>query len=103
MHYDYGFELPDIRDTFFTPDNGKVQCYIVRHWGRVEDDDPESIDFKIRHTDTNNHVTVTELPIGTDQSQAEKITRELYQVDEEATREWNECEEISRAEMRMGA
>lgn len=106
MVKDYGFELPDTRETFFTPDNGKVEIIIVRHWGYIEDDDgrPEfKVSFNINYTAENGAQEVTQLPIGTDESKASKIAHELYETDIEATSEWNEAEAITRAEMRMGA
>jgi len=104
MNYDYGFDLPDVRHTFFTEDGGKVKVSIVRHWYRTEDDETNfKVSFNIQYSNDTKR-TSTELPMGTREEQAIEIAHTLYPgEDKEATDGWNKCEAISAAERRMGA
>ncbi len=103
MVKDYGWELPDTRQTFFTKDEGKVEINIVRHWYQEEDETNFQASFNIKYTDVNAKVVLTELPIGTELSKANSIAHTLYEEDKEATDEWNDTEAMQRAEQRMGA
>ena len=103
---DEGFEFPDVRRTFFTKDEAKVEVLIVRHWQYREeyDDYPDfKVSFDLRHTDAVGRVQLINLPLGTDQSKAETVAHTLWEEDEEATSSNDETEAIYAAERRMGA
>jgi hypothetical protein len=103
MTYDYGFELPDTRYTFYS--NGeRVAVKIVRQWYQddFEDDEPRfKCSFEIVRARETTH-----LPTGCDESKAIDIARQLYPQTEEDIEDTNserEYEAECAAERRMGA
>jgi len=101
MSYDYGFDLPDTRHTFYS--NGElVAVKIIRHWYQTEGDETN---FKVSF-DIERAGEVTHLPIGCDNSKAVDIAHQLYAQTEEDIEDTNsnwETEAIYAAERRMGA
>ena len=103
MAYDYGFELPDTRHSFYS--SGElVRVNIVRHWYRPDDCDDE-LSFKCSF-DIVRASEVTRLPVGCDESAAVEIAHLLYvqtEEDAEDTRSHRETEAMYAAERRFGA
>jgi hypothetical protein len=99
-HYDYGFELPDVRRTYITAEDKAVTIRIVRHWYMPEDED--EADFRVSFDIAVDNIVTMRLPIGTHEDQADRIAHELYVEDEEATKEINDSIRCQRMEQRMG-
>lgn len=101
MAYDYGFDLPDTRHTFYS--GGKlVSVSIVRHWYQEEDE--ESL-FEVSF-DIARDNKVTHLPIGCDESKAYDIAHQLYEQsaeDIEDTESNDDIEAEYAAERAFGA
>lgn len=100
MEYDYGFDMPDTRYVFITPDGERVTVNIVRHW--YKPDPSEELNFQVSFN-IECKTEVTPLPIGTTQEQAMEIAHILYSEDKEATKQEQETEAMVQAEIRMGA
>jgi len=100
MAYDYGFDLPDTRHSFYDINGELTQINIVRHWYTPEEDDEPT--FKCSF-DIVHGRDVTHLPIGCDEEKAYGIAHNLYEEDAEATDDYNDTEAMYAAERRMGA
>ena len=101
MSYDYGFDLPDQRDSYYDTSGELVAIQIVRHW-RTRDDDSDYPDFDCSFDIIRANVR-TSLPIGSDQANAERIARQLYPENTKATREHYLDLAMELAERRAGA
>lgn len=101
--YDYGFELPDIRDTYYSTDGERVEILIVRNWeyNYTDDNEDDEPTFKVSFN-INHKGIITSLPIGTRQHVAEDIARKLYPEDVDATNELRQDLAQQNAELRMG-
>ncbi len=105
--YDYGFELPDVRDEYICKDGATIKILINRHWGYGQYDEDEEptfqVSFDIIRKDELHGQEVTHLPIGTREEQACEIARKLYEEDEEESQAIYEMRAEEAAERRMGA
>jgi len=104
MAHDYGFDLPDMRYSFYS--NGElVKVNIVRHWYQPDGYDDDEPNFKVSFTITRGNER-TDLPCGCDKGKAVDIAHQLYQQTDEDIEDTNsdrETEAISAAERRVGA
>ena len=104
MGYDYGFDLPDIRYSFYSMGE-LVKVNVVRHWYSPDDYDDDEPGFKCSFDIVRDN-QVAHLPIGCDESKAIDIAHQLYEQTEEDVEDSNshwETEAIYAAERRMGA
>ena len=103
MAYDYGFDLPDARHSYYDKTGELVTVHIIRDW-EFEDrygdyDEPK---FKVRFKIFRGS-EVTTLPYGVDECKAISIAESMYPVDIEASKSYWEVESMERMERRMGA
>ena len=99
---DEGFNMPDIRNTFFSGGE-RVTVTIQRHWFTPEEED--DVDFKVSFNIARLKDNI-KLPVGIDESVASEIAHKIYQQtaeDIEDTEFWNNTEAMEAAERRMGA
>lgn len=102
MPYDYGFDLPDQRDSYYDTSGELVTIQIVRHWHCRDHYNAYYPDYDCSFDISRGQVR-TSLPIGCDQAKAEQIARVLYAEDAEATRQHHADLAIQLAELRTGA
>lgn len=107
--YDYGFDMPDDRHSFYAvgPDGepgteALITVKIQRHW-HPHPEDPDDVDYKCSFDICKDGDVVISLPVGTRQEQAQEVAHILFKEDAELTRGLWECDAIQRAEARMGA
>lgn len=103
MPYDYGFDLPDQRYSYYDKSGQEVQIWILRDW-RMEDeygeyDEPR---FDVRWKIVRGSEE-TLLPKGLHESKAIEIAEKMYPVDRRASRDLWELRAEEEAERRMGA
>ena len=103
MPYDYGFDLPDERHSYYDKGGELVTIHILRDW-EFEDSygDYDEPKFKVRFKIVRGGI-VTSLPHGVDESKAISIAETMYPIDETASRSRWEVESMERMERRMGA
>lgn len=106
MTYDYGFDFPDVRHSFYAVSDEpgaepKISVKIQRHW-QPDPEDPEALGYRCSFNIYKDDELVISMPIGCDQGQAVEVAHILFKEDEELTRGMNECDAIQRAEARMG-
>lgn len=101
---DEGFDLPDVRDEYITKDGGTVSITISRHWYNDEDGEMNfKVSFDIHHRSEEGQIQRVQLPIGTDESKALAVAKELWPEDEEASEEIADLRAQEAAERRAGA
>jgi len=100
--YDDGFNLPDIRDTYYCKDGEKVTVTIIRNWYHPDNDYDDDVTFKPSFNIQHGKDCPVSLPIGIREEQAEIIARTMYQEDIEETRILHAMLAEERAERRMG-
>jgi hypothetical protein len=98
--HDCGFEMSDVRHRFICKDGEKVEVIIIRHWYYSF----EFCDANFKASfDIVKGSLVTSLPVGVNQDKAVDIAHELYEEDEESTKEIREIDAMYEAERRFGA
>ncbi len=98
--HDYGFDLPDTKHTFMDEEGRVIAVVIRRDWFETEDHES---DYRVGYDITVDGKVELSLPAGTTLVAALGVAQLLHPVDEEATAEIHEDDQMAALELRTGA